>query len=56
MATESEMSAFSKIRKAAAGREWCPEGLPPKPQNHAETKGGAPNTLRTRRSEPWPLH
>ena len=25
MAAESEMSAFSKIRKAAAEREWCPE-------------------------------
>ena len=25
MAAESEMSAFSKIRKAATEREWCPE-------------------------------
>ena len=25
MAAESEMSAFSKIRKAATKREWCPE-------------------------------
>ena len=25
MAAESEMSAFSEIRKAATAREWCPE-------------------------------
>ena len=46
MAAESEMSAFRKIRKAAAEREWCPEGLPPKPQNRAETKEG-PKTQHT---------